>query len=664
MSLKRFFLIFISVFCAYTSMAQREGALVQSRILILLDESSSMTLPWASGKEKYKAAREVILRLMDSVYAVNRQVEFSLRVFGHQHTVAENDCYDTKNEVAFSKDNRSQMAARLEDITPLGVTPIGFALKEAAEKDIVDENRNAYSIILITDGGESCGGDICDVMKKLLKSKVYFKPYIVSLENDPSLKTTYACMGDYLQVTKEKDIPRAVSTIVEAFRPVLKINSDEYKNIQNIAANAPSVLKVNVPEIKPEIVAPKRTIDKVSDLPYAGMVGFMISTPAQQKLKTAGTPIELPKVVITDTPVVRKIDKFNQLTPVHLYAIGFNMPAPARINTLVNDYKLPKIAEDSIPARQPDVIAKLRPARLRQFNVIFVIEDHTYAQRNVPALPPVKAEPVATPAKADPAPVAGKHEFKVETTDDRETTLSVYFTNGKGKFYTTTPQVVLMDAATKKPVKKFYRTVDPSGNPDAQTDIAPGLYDLTLPARPEYMLTNIKIEPRKNNKVIVTVKNTSLAFVYDKAPGRVVKEFVAIVTERNKVSGRVQEQKCSEALLYEPGNYHIEINTFPQDVRNVDLDFDGETLITIPQPGFAKFKGDGKIRNVTLYRQYGDKYLGFYTLDLNDPKSQHLQIQPGLYQVHYPKGPGIGSTAEQVLPFTIKANQETEVVLK
>ncbi len=661
MKLRRFILFIFCVFAAYGTQAQSEGGLIQSRVLILLDESSSMTLPWASGKEKYKAARELILKLMDSVYAVNKQVEFSLRVFGHQHTVPENDCYDTRNEVPFSRDNRGQMQARLEDIHPLGVTPIGFALKEAAEKDIVDENHNAYSIILITDGGESCGGDICDVMKKLMKYKVYFKPYIVSLENDPSLKTTYACMGDFLQVTREKDIPKAVSVIVEAFRPVIKINSEEYKKMQNISANAPSILKVNTPVIKPD--EPKKwavVIDNIASLPFS-VVSMKSITILSAPAKTTKASMQLPKVVV-DTPVPRTVVKYAALPTSKPRLIITGTPVAGKKSLVTNGFELPKLIIDTpVAPRKADVIAKLKLSRPNRLNVIFVIEDHTYRIRPIPALPPVKVEIVADKPAPEKAP---KHEFKVETTDDKETTVSVYFTNGKGKYYTTSPQVVLLDPATKKPVRKFFRTVDPTGNPDPQTGIPAGVYDLTLTVRPDYLLTGIQVLPNKNNKVTVTVKSTSLSFAYENAPKRPVKEFMAVVTERTKEHGRVQDQKCIEAILYEPGNYHIEINTFPQDVRNVDLDFDGETVITIEQPGFAKFTGDGKIKSVTLFRQYGNKYLGFYTLELKDPKSQHLQIQPGEYQVHYQKGPAVGYAAEQVLQFHIKPNEETEIILK
>ena len=107
MRLKVFFTL-ICCIAACSSFGQDNGDLTQSRILFLLDRSSSMIQPWTGGREKYKVADELIERLMDSVMAVNDQVEFSLRVFGHQHTVQENDCTDTKNEVPFSKANRTR----------------------------------------------------------------------------------------------------------------------------------------------------------------------------------------------------------------------------------------------------------------------------------------------------------------------------------------------------------------------------------------------------------------------------------------------------------------------------------------------------------------------------------------------------------------------------
>ena len=86
-------------------------------------------------------------------------------------------------------------------------------------------------------------------------------------------------------------------------------------------------------------------------------------------------------------------------------------------------------------------------------------------------------------------------------------------------------------------------------------------------------------------------------------------------------------------------------------------------MITIPQPGFVKFTSDGSAHLVSLFQRYGDKFLAFYTLDLNDPRSQHLQMQPGEYQAHYQKGPGQSSVTEQVKQFFVKPTQTTEVIL-
>ncbi len=193
----------------------------QPRILLLADASSSMLQPWGASSTRFKTAGAIISSLMDSIYAVNAGVEFGLRVYGHQSPAQANDCMDTKQEVMFSKNNATQMGLRMASLRPFGVSPIAFSLQEAAANDLTDDARNAYAIILITDGGESCGGNICDVVQRLIERKIYFKPYIISLVNDTPLRKQYACLGTYLQAAAPEDIPAAIHTIVEAYRPQL-----------------------------------------------------------------------------------------------------------------------------------------------------------------------------------------------------------------------------------------------------------------------------------------------------------------------------------------------------------------------------------------------------------------------------------------------------------
>ena len=675
MRLRRVILFLLSIFCAVNLCAQPLTDLAQSRILIMLDRSSSMVQSWAGGKEKYKAADELINKLMDSLYAVNPEVEIGLRVFGHQYTAAQNNCYDTKLEVLFSKDNRTQVALRLGDLHPLGVTPIAYALQQAATFDLVNETKNAYCIVLITDGGESCGGDICDVMNKFIKSKIHFKPYIVSLEDYAPLRTTYACMGDYLQVLKEGDISPAVGTIIEAFRPILRITNSEFKQMLT-TANVPSVLKVSTPAInmtqpaddnsgkepkKEKIKFTKPPPNEIPDLINERPKLFAIAAPRPERLKPIEQMPTLAPVEVAPDPPVQIARLAVRLRPI-------SIPAPRELQLKMREL----IAFTPEPATEitKEKIARMQPVGRTNMNVIFVIEEHNFVARAVPPLPQVKqefiaAKPVAPkpmPVKP-PTPESKTGVFRTETVDAQETTVEIYFTDGHGKFYNSTPQVQLLDPGTNQMVKKFYRTVDEHGNPDPQEHILPRRYDIAFTESRGVINRNVEVVAGKRNKIYVIMPRTSLSFYYLNNPDRPVKEFAAVVTERNKVEGgRVQNQKCTEKIEYEPGNYHIVINTFPEDVRNVDLDFN-ETGIQLLEPGFLKLTSDGKAHDITLWKRYGDKFMQFHYVNISDPRYQHLQIQPGEYQVHFQKGPGPKSATEKVKPFLIKATELLEVSL-
>ncbi len=704
MSIYRFVIFLFFIFGTFLSRAQSGDDYLQPRILILLDKSSSMINKWDGGKQKSKAADEIILRLIDSIYAVNKNVEFSLRVFGAQYTVAENNCRDTKNEVPFRKDNRLQMEYRLDDLQPLGVTSIAYALLQAAENDLVDIVHNAYSIILITDGGESCGGDICEVMRMLKESKVFFRPYIVSLEHSVTLKASYDCMGDYLEVTKQNDIAGAVSRIVTAFRPMISLTSLEYNKVKEIAAAAPKVMGVTIPNVKvsdttKSVIVTRKGNTKIGALLPSKSSNFLILRPDRYQPKVVNIPeSSVPESEVNPIPkydlsplsttfnlTARRIPIAQQtkdyigvprfepketeelpapvtITPLHLASkqlVAVSSPAQKALSTRkVAPYQPVSIFEKP----EPEQITKLALTGPHRFWSILVMEYEGRPLRAVklPAMPKPKFEP-GLEASAT-APTTENEEIRVDREEAKETTVQVYFTNGKGKFYETTPQVMLLDPKTKKMVKRFYRMVDGNGQPDPQKNIPPGKYTLTFADMPTLVYDNLLVEKDKNNKIYITVKPASLVFEYV-GSSRPVSEFAAEVIERNKANGRVEIQKCTDRLEYEPGNYHVRINTFPQDVRNLDLDF-GEKVIRILQPGFASFVGDGTIKTVKLYQQLGDKFRQFTSISIDDPKATHLRLQPGEYQAHYNKGPGGPAASEKVVVFRVKATEETKVILK
>lgn len=161
-------------------------------------------------------------------------------------------------------------------------------------------------------------------------------------------------------------------------------------------------------------------------------------------------------------------------------------------------------------------------------------------------------------------------------------------------------------------------------------------------------------------RTLPAVEYVDLSFEYLISPSRPVSEFNALVTLLESGNSTVTVQKCTERRKYEPGNYRIEINTFPTDVRYVDLDH-GEKVIIISQPGFANFPVNAGVDYITIYEQKGGEYIVVQKFSMEDPVLQHLQMQPGRYQAHFHNTDRGAANVENIVNFRIKSNEEQVV---
>ncbi len=250
--LKHIILLLMGVMLGSTLFAQNSSK--KSRILFLLDASSSMTYPWNSQYKRFDVASNILLHIIDSIYTINNEVEFAVRAYGTDHPAQELNCTDTKLEVPFNFQNVNQIKTRLKNIKALGSSPIAYSLQQAAANELNEYGNYDYSIIFITDGGESCNGDICKTYQSLLQKKISIHPYIIGLDKNDLLRTYYDCLGTYIEVNTAEDIQKAINVIVDANRPLL---------------NKPQTLKLtttfsNTPAIKDTITKKKDTVVKVN----------------------------------------------------------------------------------------------------------------------------------------------------------------------------------------------------------------------------------------------------------------------------------------------------------------------------------------------------------------------------------------------------------------
>ncbi len=634
----RLFILIVCLFLlpqSFSTNAQHHNreALKQPRILILLDGSSSMMQPWSDDDSRFKAAGKIIIHLMDSIYRINDQVEFALRVYGHQSPVQQNNCFDTRQEVVFSKNNLTQMYLRLNSLHPRGVSPIAFSLKEAAEQDLLGEQQNAYSIILITDGGESCGGDICDVVQKLLDKKIFFKPYILSLVDYTPLRQQYACLGTYLNVTNEKEIGTATNTIMESYRKTLQLPGIISKPSQQpVVAPAPKPVTITIPAPKKDTVVAVKPV-----------------TPPVVKRDTV-PPAPKP-VVRTPSPVIMPREN---IRPIPLYTAARDFPVrpgiPVARKVTPVTYKI-YLDPEPAPAAPPPVAAT-RPAN-----------------PNMPIMPTRTVPVPTTPDKASEPPPRlekdiEKPSFTVNVEEAQETTVEIYFTDGKGTFYKSSPELQLVDPVSKKVVRQFRRSIDAAGNPQPQK-IAAGTYDIVIPTKSQTLSSGVVVADQKNNKVIIKVTKGSLRFAYQGNPGRPVKEFEAIVTRRFDNLGPSIRQRCTAELDFAPGNYYIEVNTLPITRYNADIEFGSTTELKVPEPGFVQFTNTNHVGRVALHTPLGDSYVRFFTLEVNgDLNGQKVQLKPGTYEARYLKTPDMPYAKETIIKFLVKSNAITDVELQ
>ena len=613
----------------------------QPRILLLLDGSSSMLNPWGKDLKRFTAAAKIISSLMDSIYAVNNGVEFGLRVYGHQTPAQNNDCYDTRREVMFSKNNATQMALRLASIQPLGVSPIAYALKEAADNDLEDEVRNAYSIILITDGGESCGGDICNVVATLIQRKIYFKPYILSLVDYAPLRTQYACLGKYLQVANDGDILPAIDTIVADYRPLLTMP----------AMRATATMASATP--KPDF----HTVDIPAWIPQPSGISYVpVSVAGESKLSENPHYVPLLHTISVSRPTVPRLppEPVVAIVPVH------TEPPVVKTTPPVTKPVTP-VATPTPPVIKATPVAKTTPPVIKTPAVKPTPPhgDTVGASVSIMQLPPVKT----TPLPVKPAAPKKEAEIVVSTEDAKETSVDIYFTDGHGKFFKSTPELEFADDATGKTVKKFYRTVNELGNPDAQI-LPGGVYTMYLSGRARKLKSHVTILANKKNKILITVGNGSIKFVYEDAPDRPVTEFAAQVSMILQAGPKVT-QHCDVELEYPPADYRAAINTLPVLHKDVPVDFDLTYTVSIPQPGFLQVTNGNPLGKVTLYYQLGDRFAPFYSINVTgNVDAQKVRLQPGAYEVHWFKNPNMPYASETVLRFYIKSNSLTQIRLQ
>ena len=209
---------------------------------LILDASNSM---WGQikGESKISIAKEVLIQIIDGL---PEEMNVGLRVYGHRYKVKdERACQDTELIVPIGPLQKDQLIQTIEKITPKGKTPLVYSILQSPQDFI---NLRGGTVVLISDGIESCEGDIKSIAPKLKESDMELTVNIIGFgikeeEARKQLETIAKSTGGiYLDA---KDSQELLSSLQQALKIeyILIDEKGEVKASGYVGGEAVSILE-------------------------------------------------------------------------------------------------------------------------------------------------------------------------------------------------------------------------------------------------------------------------------------------------------------------------------------------------------------------------------------------------------------------------------------
>jgi Ca-activated chloride channel family protein len=184
-------------------------------LVFILDASGSMGAQ-IEGKRKMDIAKEVMCGLINDL---PDGANVGLTAYGHR---SKGDCKDVEELAPLGPINKSILVKKIKALNHKGKTPITFSVQKVAEslKTLEDET----TIILVSDGEETCEGDPCALVKELKESGIKFVLHVIGFDVSEKEKEQLACMaeaggGAYFTAKTAGELSLAAKKVVEKKEP-------------------------------------------------------------------------------------------------------------------------------------------------------------------------------------------------------------------------------------------------------------------------------------------------------------------------------------------------------------------------------------------------------------------------------------------------------------
>lgn len=185
------------------------------RSIIVMDGSGSM---WGQidGRAKLEIARETVATVLGGIPA---EQELGLLAYGHRER---GNCSDIELIVPPAPGTGADIAAQVGKMRFLGKTPLSESVRQAAEA--LRYGEEAATVVLVTDGLETCDADPCALGRELEASGLNFTAHVIGFGLTGAEGAAVSCLatetgGQYLQAADAGGLADALAATVTAKLP-------------------------------------------------------------------------------------------------------------------------------------------------------------------------------------------------------------------------------------------------------------------------------------------------------------------------------------------------------------------------------------------------------------------------------------------------------------
>lgn len=191
-----------------------------ARVIIVFDASGSMA-GHIEGRPKIDVAKEVVSNIVSGIAP---SVELGLMAYGHRK---KGDCADIELLVPPAPASNAKVLSAISALNPIGKTPLTAAVIEASGHLRYTEEK--ASVILVSDGEETCGKDPCEAARMLEAAGLDFTCHVIGFALKPGESAGLECLakqtgGLYLSADTAAGLTDALQeTLKQVMKPVSRL---------------------------------------------------------------------------------------------------------------------------------------------------------------------------------------------------------------------------------------------------------------------------------------------------------------------------------------------------------------------------------------------------------------------------------------------------------